>query len=106
MTKKNIPNQKHLSKWPYLKDVKISTINADIGLLLGINARKAIEPWQIMYIYSQRENSYTVRPLLECVVKGPLRAGTQNKIHSLRVNRISVHNLHETWGKRTYAVVV
>lgn len=93
VTKKNIPNQRDLSKWPYLKDVKISTIDADIGMLIGTNAPKAIEPWQI--INSQGEGPYAVRTLLGWVVNGPLREGTQSKIHPLRVNRISVHNLHE-----------
>lgn len=93
VTKNNIPNQNDLLKWPYLKDVKISSIDADIDLLIGTNAPKAIEPWEI--INSQDEGPYAVKTLLGWVVNGPLRAGTSINITPLTVNRISVLSLHE-----------
>ena len=34
----NIVAQKDLQKWPYLKDVQLAAIKADIGLLIGANA--------------------------------------------------------------------
>lgn len=62
VTKTNIPNQRALSKWPYLRNVQISTINADIDLLIGANAPKAIEPWQI--INSEGDGPNALKTLL------------------------------------------
>ncbi|KAK0133432.1 hypothetical protein N1851_031063 [Merluccius polli] len=93
VTKSNIPNQRALSKWPYLRNVNISTINAGIDLLIGTNAPKAIEPWQI--INSEGDGPYAIKTLLGWVVNGPLGAGTSNVMPSHTVNRILVHNLHE-----------
>lgn len=93
VTKSNIPNQRALSKWPYLKNVQISTINAGIDLLIGTNAPKAIEPWQI--INSEGDGPYAIKTLLGWVVNGPLGTRMSNAMPSHAVNRISVHNLHE-----------
>ena len=93
VTKSNIPNQRALSKWPYLRNVQIPTIKAGIDLLIGTNAPKAIEPWQI--INSEGDGPYAIKTLLGWVVNGPLGAGTSNVMPSHTVNRISVHNLQE-----------
>ncbi|KAL0199162.1 hypothetical protein M9458_007702, partial [Cirrhinus mrigala] len=42
----NIPQQKDLEKWPYLDQVKLPHLKAEIGVLIGANVHKAIEPWQ------------------------------------------------------------
>ena len=42
VTKSNIPNQRALSKWPYLREVQISTINAGIDLLIGTQSNRAL----------------------------------------------------------------
>lgn len=41
----NIPRQEDLKRWSHLKDVSIPVINAEVGLLIGANAHKAMEPW-------------------------------------------------------------
>lgn len=74
-----------------VKDVIISTTDADIDLLISTNAPKAIE----QIISSQGEGPYAVRTLLGWVVNGPLKAGTCNDIPSHTVSRISGHKLHE-----------
>lgn len=43
-TKGNIPLQEDVDKWPHLQEVLLPKINAEIGLLIGTNAFKAIEP--------------------------------------------------------------
>ena len=48
VTRENIPTQKELKKWPYLKEVQLKEIDADVGLLIGVNTPKAMEPWQII----------------------------------------------------------
>ncbi|KAK7884418.1 hypothetical protein WMY93_027541 [Mugilogobius chulae] len=44
----NVPSPEYVSKWPYLQQVSIPKIDAKIGLLIGTNAPKAIEPWQVI----------------------------------------------------------
>ena len=39
---------KEVNNWPYLKDVKLPYINADVGLLIGNNAYQAVEPWRVI----------------------------------------------------------
>ncbi|XP_073713144.1 uncharacterized protein [Misgurnus anguillicaudatus] len=93
VSKGNIPNQSALSKWPYLRDIQIYTIDADIDLLIGTNAPKAMEPWQI--VNSEGDGPYAMRTLLGWIVNGPLGTKANDVMPSHSVNRISVHNLHE-----------
>ncbi len=45
--KENIPSQQHLKKWPYLSEVRLPHIDADVCLLIGANNSKAMEPLHI-----------------------------------------------------------
>lgn len=90
VTKQNIPNPSDIVRWPYLKDVRLHSIDADVDLLIGTDAPVIMEPWQV--INSQGEGPYAVRTLLGWVVSGPLRGG-RGKGHS--VNRISLVNIQE-----------
>lgn len=47
VTKENIPKEEDLRKWPYLNGVELT---ASIGLLIGVNAPKALEPWRIVRV--------------------------------------------------------
>ncbi len=44
----NIPRQEDIEKWPYLYDVRLPHIEAAVGLLIGVNAHKAMEPWKVI----------------------------------------------------------
>lgn len=44
----NIPRQKDIEKWPYLHEVRLPHIEAAVGLLIGVNAHKAMEPWKVI----------------------------------------------------------
>ncbi|KAM6909415.1 L-amino-acid oxidase-like [Xenentodon cancila] len=46
--KGNIPLQTDVDQWPYLQEVRITHIEADVGLLIGTNVHKALEPQQII----------------------------------------------------------
>lgn len=48
VTRENIPTKKDLARWPYLQKVDISEIDGNIELLIGTNASKIIEPWEII----------------------------------------------------------
>lgn len=91
VTKQNIPNPSDIVKWPYLKDVRLHNINADVDLLIGTDAPVVMEPWQI--INNQEEGPYAVRTLLGWVVNGPLKG--RGKSHSLSANGISLVNIQE-----------
>ncbi len=67
--KEHIPKQKDIRKWPYLQDVDIPTINAEVGLLIGINVPKLMEPWRI--VNSQGNGPFAIKTLLGWVVNGP-----------------------------------
>lgn len=71
----NVPRQEDLVHRSYLKDVKIHDIEADVDLLIGTDAPKVMEPWEV--INSQDEGPYAVRTRVGWVINGPLR-GTSN----------------------------
>lgn len=70
MFPENIPKMEDIKRWPYLKVVDLTLINADIGLLIGVDAPKAIEPWKIINIVGS--GPYAVKKLLGWVINGPL----------------------------------
>ncbi|KAM4533987.1 uncharacterized protein steap2 isoform 2-T3 [Odontesthes bonariensis] len=85
-----------LARWPYLEKVNIPVIDSSIELLIGTNASKVIEPWEV--INSQGEGLYAIKNLVGWVVNGPLRHGKSaidDDCQSEAVNRISVANLEK-----------
>ena len=60
----NIPNPED---WPYLSEVKIPQIEAEVSMLIGNNVPKALEPWMI--INSQGNGPYAVETTLGRTVK-------------------------------------
>lgn len=92
----NIPTKEELSKWPYLSQVQFPRIPAKVELLIGSNAPKAIEPWEILN--SQGDGPYAVKTLLGWVINGPLQAkntANRNGGEGVVVNRISALNMEE-----------
>lgn len=93
VTPNSIPKQKDLTQWEYMKKVSITSIDAKVKLLVGTNAPKLLEPWEV--INSQGEGPYAVRTLLGWVVNGVLRNSGDSSASSMTVNRISVARLEE-----------
>lgn len=95
VSKENIPEQDDLKRWPQLHGIQLSHINADIGLLIGSDAYKAMEPWEV--IHSEDDGPYAVRTVLGWVINGPLRSEGCIAPHeselSVSVNRISIANV-------------
>lgn len=91
----NIPTQEYVDQWPYLHQVRLHHIDADIGLLIGSNVPKAMEPW--MVINSQEDGPYAVKTTLGWTINGPLKKNSVS--HSgqstIRAHRISVVQLDE-----------
>lgn len=101
VSKLNIPRQGDVNQWSYLRDVKLHDIHADVDLLIGTDAPKVMEPWEL--INSQGNGPYTVRTRVGWVINGPLR-GRGNRIKgdcsAVTANRISVEHLQEMLVKQ------
>ncbi|XP_014834503.1 PREDICTED: uncharacterized protein LOC106912190 [Poecilia mexicana] len=99
VTKDNMITSEDLIKWPYLSRVHVPSINAEVDLLIGTNAPRLLEPWEV--INSQNNGPYAVRTVLGWVVNGPLDSNSTQEVSSVSVNRISVSKLEELL-KRQY----
>lgn len=76
-----------------LKEMTIPTIQAEVGLLIGADVPKALEPLQVV-------NSVdAVRIILGLTVNGPLRGGSHivqtNTLTGITTHRISVGKIGE-----------
>ncbi len=85
----NIPKPHHLKSWPYLAEVYLPEINADVGLLIGANNPKAMEPWHV--INSQQNGPYAVKTMLGWLVCG---AADNNSVH-YNINHISLTEIEQ-----------
>lgn len=92
----NIPKQSDIEEWPYLKQVHLPELKAEVGLLIVANCPKAIEPWHI--INSRDGGLYAVKTAIGWIVSGPMRKeldDTENKSNQCSVNRISVMEIEK-----------
>ncbi len=94
--KENIPLQPHIEKWPYLSKVRLPTIDAEIGSLIGTNIPKALEPWQVINI--KGNGLYALKTTLGWVVNGLSQETDSCCIGkemqpAIAVNRISVESV-------------
>lgn len=74
--------------------MKLASIDADVGLLVEVNAPKALEQWSI--INSQGKGPYAVQTLLGWVVSGPHYSSTSVDKHGrqcMSSNCISIANI-------------
>lgn len=90
----NIIKKENLTKWPYLGHIDIPEIHAEDELLIGTNASKLLEPWEVN---SQGEGPFAIKTLLGWVVNGSCQdwKGNLNNgdCHFATVNRVSVMSL-------------
>lgn len=94
VSRNNIIKEEELSKWPYLEGVVIPHIEAEVELLIGTNASKLLEPWEV--VNSQGNGPYAIKTLLGWVINSPLSGHTEEqseRTHTANVNRISITNL-------------
>lgn len=92
----NIVKKEDLAKWPYLSKVKIPSLKANFGLLIGSNAPRMLEPWEV--INSQGDGPYAIRTALGWVINGPVHgngSSLEGKLPSVSVNRVSVSRLEQ-----------
>lgn len=70
-------------------------IDADVELLIGTNAPKVMEPWEV--IHSQQDGPFAVRTRLGWVINGPLRGhvDTDTTAPTIDCNRTSIASIEE-----------
>lgn len=87
----NIITTETLKKWPYLNNVDIPEIHAEVELLIGTNASKLLEPWEV--VNSQGDGPFAIKTLLGWVVNGSKGdwkgKHDDNNCHFATVNRVS-----------------
>lgn len=83
VTTGNIPRQEDINCWPHLKEVKMPSIQAGIGLLTVADVPKAMEPLQL--VSSVDNGPYAVRTILGWTENGPLRIGS----NILKTNKLT-----------------
>lgn len=66
----SVPRQEDVDRWPHLKGVRVAEINADVGLLIGHDVPKALEPKEVRE--SQNGGPYAAKTLLGWAINGPL----------------------------------
>ena len=66
----SVPHQEDVDRWPHLKGVTVAEINADVGLLIGHDVPKALEPKEVRE--SQNGGPYAAKTLLGWAINGPL----------------------------------
>ncbi len=92
----NIVTKGDIAKWPYLSKVRIPCIQSEVDLLIGSNAPKMLEPWEV--INSHGNGPYAIRTALGWVINGPLHtydSTMASEIPSALVNRISTSKLEK-----------
>ncbi|XP_033762629.1 uncharacterized protein LOC117344089 [Pecten maximus] len=83
-----------LQKWSHLCDVPVERIDSDVGLLIGINVPKAMEPWDI--VSSSENGPFAVKKtLLGWVVNGPLGLSPTDEASNrfVKANHIDVQSV-------------
>ncbi len=97
VTSDNIITQEGLARWSYLSAIQIPCIKANVDLLIGSNAPKLLEPWDV--VNSCGGGPYAIKTVLGWVINGPMQGGdTANpgiRLAVAAVNRISVCQLSE-----------
>lgn len=98
----NIPTERDIKQWSYLRDVYLPQIDAGIELLIGTNVPKALEPLEV--VCSENDGPYAIRTLLGWTVNGPMTGNSGETVNwehpEITVNRISVVNLDDLWQQQ------
>lgn len=96
VSQENIPTEMEIKGRPYLKDVHIKSITAEVDRLIGANIPKALEPLKVTN--SQGEGPYAVLTRLGWIINGPLgntAPADEDGRPRITSNRISVSRWEE-----------
>ena len=70
ISSESVPRQEDVDRWSHLKGIRIAEIDARVGLLIGHDVPKALEPKEVKE--SQDGGPYATRTLLGWAINGPL----------------------------------
>ena len=70
VSESSISRQEDVDRWPHLKDIKLREIKSPIGLLIGNDVPRALEPKEIRECKGR--GPYAVRTLFGWTINGPL----------------------------------
>lgn len=90
----NIIKPKDLAHWPHLSGIQIPRIKAKVELLIGSNAPKILEPWEV--VTSCGEGPYAIKTVLGWIVNGPMQdknISSSSEMTVAAANMISVCHL-------------
>ncbi|CAG2235127.1 unnamed protein product [Mytilus edulis] len=93
VSRKDIVSSNDLQNWPHLCDVPLNRVNCDVGLLIGINVPRAMEPWDV--ITSVNNSPFAMKTLLGWVINGPLDVVNTDQVVGMFVssNRITANQI-------------
>ncbi|XP_071150422.1 uncharacterized protein [Mytilus edulis] len=93
VSRKDIVSSNDLQRWPHLCDVPLNRVNCDVGLLIGINVPRAMEPWDV--ITSVNNSPFSMKTLLGWVINGPLDVVNTDQVVGMFVssNRITANQI-------------
>ena len=87
VSKDSIPRQDDLLRFPYLRGIQIPSIDSEIGLLIGSDVPKALEPQEVRV--SQGQGPFATRTVFGWTVNGPLgrMGGAQPSANFMRADQ-------------------
>ena len=87
VSKESIPRQEDVTRFPYLRDIQIPTIKTEVGLLIGNDVPKALEPREVRM--SQDQGPFAIKTVFGWTINGPLgRFGaSQPSVNFIRADK-------------------
>lgn len=80
----------------YLSDIELPRFDSDVGILIGVNVPKAMEPSDV--IHNVDNGPFAVKTLLGWMINGPLKIHATSNNTYVSVNRVNaklINNLEE-----------
>jgi len=78
----DIPKQEDFKRWPQLSGIYIPKVETQVGLLIGNDNPKALEPREIKQ--SRRKGPFTVRTVFGWTINGPLGRESTGGGHTVK----------------------
>ena len=79
----DIPKQEDVKRWPHLDGIYIPKVEAQVGLLIGNDNPKALEPREIKQ--SRRKGPFAVRTVFGWTINGPLGRESTGGSHTVNL---------------------
>ena len=70
VSKKSISRREDVTRFPYLRDIQIPTINTEVGLLIENDVPKDLEPREVRM--SQDQGPFAIKTVFGWMINGPL----------------------------------